>query len=167
MQQLTEQIIRLSPPGGLFDHTVIGNLFADASPGARKQLIHRATRAGETLRLKRGLFILDKVFRKSELHPFALAAVLYARSHIRNQFGTTVIPEAVYQISSVHCAESNRFSPPRRFSFDRVPSLPNPRTAIEEHLYSKVEIGRLLPRRCAPLPTPYTSIEKLAGSEMA
>lgn len=59
MQKLTEQIIRLSPPGGFFDNTVVCNLFPDASEGARKQLIHRATLAGEILRLKRGLFLLN------------------------------------------------------------------------------------------------------------
>ena len=134
MQQLTEQIIRLSPPGGLFDHTVVGNLFADASVGARKQLIHRATRAGEILRLKRGLFILDKVFRKSELHPFALAAVLHAPSHISLETALWyhgLIPEAVYQISSVTTARSQTVSTPLGvFSFDRVPS-PYPRAGVE------------------------------------
>jgi len=134
MQQLTEQIIRLSPPGGLFDHTVVGNLFADASPGAKKQLIHRATRAGEILRLKRGLFMLDKVFRKSEIHPFALAAVLHAPSHISLETALWhhgLIPEAVYQISSVTTARSQLFLTPLGvFSFDRVPSS-QPRAGVE------------------------------------
>lgn len=141
MQKLTEQIIRLSPPGGFFDNTVVCNLFPDASEGARKQLIHRATRAGEILRLKRGLFLLDKVFRKSELHPFALAAALHAPAHISLETALWhhgLIPEAVYQISSVTTARSQTFSTPVGvFSFDRVPS-PNPRAGVEA---TKLESG--------------------------
>ena len=134
MQKLTEQIIRLSPPGGFFDRTVVSNLFPEASEGARKQLIHRAANAGEILRLKRGLFLLDKVFRKSDLHPFALAAVLHSPSHISLETALWhhgLIPEALYQVSSVTVSRSRSFSTPVGvFSFDRVPSS-TPRAGVE------------------------------------
>ncbi len=134
MKKLTEQVIRLSPPGGLFDRTVVRNLFPDASEGALKQLIHRAAAAGEVMRLKRGLFLLDKVFRKSELHPFAIASVLHAPSHISLETALWhhgLIPEALYQISSVTAARSRTYSTPVGvFSFDRVPSS-NPRAGVE------------------------------------
>ena len=134
MQKLTEQIIRLSPPGGFFDRTVVSNLFPEASEGARKQLIHRAANAGEILRLKRGLFLLDKVFRRSDLHPFALAAVLHSPSHISLETALWhhgLIPEALYQISSVTVSRSRSFSTPVGvFSFDRVPSS-TPRAGVE------------------------------------
>ena len=134
MQQLTEQIIRLSPPGGLFDQTVVGNLFADASPGARKQLIHRATRAGEILRLKRGTVYIGQSVpqvRTPPLCPCSRAACplayqprnrpLALRSHSRS-----CLPDQ----QRYHCAESDRFNPLGIFSFDRVPS-PHPRAGVE------------------------------------
>lgn len=46
MKTLTEEIMKLMPPGGLFDETVIANLFPDASKGARTLLVHRASQAG-------------------------------------------------------------------------------------------------------------------------
>jgi hypothetical protein len=34
MQQLSERVFKLSPPGGLFDETVLKNLFPEATKGA-------------------------------------------------------------------------------------------------------------------------------------
>jgi hypothetical protein len=51
MQTVTELIFRLSPPGGVFDETVIRNILADRSEAARKVLVHRAVAAGEIIRL--------------------------------------------------------------------------------------------------------------------
>jgi hypothetical protein len=42
MQTVTELVFRLSPPGGIFDETVIRNILADRSEAARKVLAHRA-----------------------------------------------------------------------------------------------------------------------------
>jgi len=41
MQTLTERAFQLAPPGGLFDETVICNLFPEGSKGARALLVHR------------------------------------------------------------------------------------------------------------------------------
>ena len=82
MQTLTEKVFKLAPPGGVFDETVIGNLFPDSSNGARALLVHRACQAGEILRLSPGHFVLSPPFRKSEPHPFVLAGILHAPSHI-------------------------------------------------------------------------------------
>lgn len=76
MQSLTEKVFKLAPPGGLFDETVVHNLFPGSSDGARALLVHRACQAGEILRLKPGLFVLDLPYRKQDLHPFVLAARL-------------------------------------------------------------------------------------------
>ena len=51
MQNLTEKVFKLAPPGGLFNETVIRNLFPDSSDGARALLVHRACAAREVLRL--------------------------------------------------------------------------------------------------------------------
>lgn len=134
MQAMTEQILRLAPPGGLFDETVIGNLFPLASAGARALLVHRACQADEILRLKPGLFVLAPPYRKTEPHPFVLAASLHAPSHVSLESALAhhgLIPEAVYQVSSVTVARSREFRTPLGvFSFRRVPALA-PRAGVE------------------------------------
>lgn len=134
MQALTEKIFKLSPPSGLFDKTVIVNIFPDISEGARKLLIHRAVDAKEILRLKRGLYILSHEYRKSSYHPFVIAAMLHAPSHISFETALSyhgLIPEAVYQVSSVTSSRSRDFNTPLGiFTFQRIP-LHNPRAGVE------------------------------------
>jgi len=134
MKKLTERVFQLAPPGGLFDETVIGNLFPDRSAGARALLVHRAWQAGEILRLKRGLFVLAPPYRKSKPHPFVVAAMLHAPSHISLESALAhhgLIPEAVYQVSSVTVARSREFRTPLGvFSFRRVPARA-PRAGVE------------------------------------
>ena len=113
MQKLTEQVFELSPPGRLFDETVMANLFPDCSTGARALLVHRACQAGEILRLKPRLFVLAPPYRKTEPHPFVLAASLHAPSHVSFESALAwhgLIPEAVYQVSSVTAAPACRSS---------------------------------------------------------
>lgn len=140
MKTLTERVFRLAPPGGLFDETVIRNLFPDASAGARALLTHRASQAGEILRLKPGLFVLAPPFRKSEPHPFVVAAVLHPSSHVSLESALAyhgLIPEAVYQVSSVTVGRSREFLTPLGiFAFRRVPARA-PRTGVEA-----VEVAR-------------------------
>jgi len=134
MQKLTEKVLKLAPPGGLFDETVIHNLFPDISIGARGLLVHRACKAGEILRLKPGLFVLSQPYRKSEPHLFVVAAMLHAPSHISLESALAyhgLIPEAVYQVSSVTVGRSREFSTPLGvFDFRRVPARA-PRAGVE------------------------------------
>lgn len=134
MQTLTEHVLKLAPPGGLFDETVVANLFPDSSTGARALLVHRASQAGEILRLKPGLFVLAAPYRKTDPHPFVLAASLHAPSHVSLESALAhhgLIPEAVYQVGSVTVARSREFATPLGvFSFRRVPVL-SPRAGVE------------------------------------
>lgn len=57
MKSLTEAVMKLAPPGGAFDATVVRNLFPHVSEGARKLLVHRAVDSGELIRLKPGRFL--------------------------------------------------------------------------------------------------------------
>ncbi|MBM4164533.1 MAG: hypothetical protein FJ222_08875 [Lentisphaerae bacterium] len=140
MQKLTEHVLKLAPPGGLFDETVVANLFPDGSAGARALLVHRASQAGEILRLKPGLFVLAPPYRKTEPHPFVLAASLHAPSHVSLESALAhhgLIPEAVYQVSSITVARSREFHTPAGvFSFHRVP-VRAPRAGVEA-----VEVSR-------------------------
>lgn len=133
MQTLTERAFELSPPGGVLDSTAIGNLFPGASVGARKLLVHRATRAGEILRLKPGLYILHTAYRQSSLHPFSIAAMVHSPSHVSLESALAhhgLIPEAVYQVASVTVARSRTLRTPLGvFSYHRVPAR-NPRAGV-------------------------------------
>ena len=130
---MTELVFRLSPPGGLFDETVIRNLLADRSEPARKVLVHRAVTAGEVIRLKPGLFLLAPEFRKTHPHPFIIAATLHFPSHVSLESALAhhgLIPEAVFQVSSVTSSRSRTFKTPVGvFSFMRVPAT-NPRAGV-------------------------------------
>ena len=134
MQTLTEIVYRLTPPGGLFDESVVRNLFPDLSPGARKLLVHRAVKHREVLRLKPGVFCLAPEFRKSHPHPFVVAAVLHSPSHISLESALAyhgLIPEAVQVVSSVTVRRSRAFKTSLGcFSFHRVPTA-NPRAGVK------------------------------------
>lgn len=136
MQTLTHDVLKLAPPGGIFDETVIGNLYPDASVGARRLLVHRASSKGEILRLKPGLFILDRPYRNNKyiLDPFAIASLLHGPSHVSLQSALAwygLIPEAVYETTSVTVARSRTFQTPVGiFSYTRVPAN-DPRAGVE------------------------------------
>ncbi len=133
MQTLTEKVFLISPPGGLFDETVIRNLFSDQSEAARKVLVHRAVSAGEIIRLKPGLFLLAPEFRKTHPHPFVVAAMLHSPSHVSLESALAfhgLIPEAVFQVSSVTSFRGRTFKTPVGvFSFVRVPAA-DPRAGV-------------------------------------
>ena len=43
MQTLTEKVLRLGPPGGVFDSAVVINLFPAATQGSRELLVNKGT----------------------------------------------------------------------------------------------------------------------------
>ena len=134
MQSLTEAVMKLAPPGGLFNETVVGNLFPGGSDGARKQLVHRAVASGEISRLRPGLFVLRPEYRRTELHPYVVAAFLHSPSHVSLESALAhhgLIPEAVQQTSSVTARRSRSFTTDLGvFSFQRVPAR-QPRAGVE------------------------------------
>jgi predicted transcriptional regulator of viral defense system len=141
MQSLTEKVFRLAPPYGLFDGTVVGNLFPGETEGARKLLVYRAVRAGEVLRLKPGLYLLAREYRKSDPHPFVLAASLHFPSHVSLESALSyhgLIPEAVHGVSCVTLSRGRTFRTPAGvFSFFRVPCK-NPRAGVKALRIDKI-----------------------------
>ncbi len=134
MQILTEKVLKLAPPGGLFDQTVVRNLFPVHTENARKVFVNRAVKSGEIIRLKPGLFCMAELYRKSTLHPFVLAASLHFPSHISLESALDyhgLIPEAVYTVTSVTSQRSRAFKNPLgNFSYQRVPTN-LPRAGVE------------------------------------
>ncbi len=125
MQTLTERVFELAPPGGLFDQTVMRNLFPNASTGARRLLLHRAVGRGEVLRVTRGVYCLAAPYRKSHPHPFAVAALLCFPSHVSLESALAyhaLIPEAVYGVTSATLQRGREYATPLgHFTYVRVP----------------------------------------------
>ena len=148
---------------GLFDDTVVRNLFPETTVGARKLLVHRAVRSKEVLRLKRGIYCLGEVYRRSHPHPFVVAGLLHSPSHISLESALsfhTLIPEAVYEVTSVTVRRSRSFETVLgRFSFMTVPA-DNPRAgvhpvnfAMQSRLRPPMFLNRSVELRKKRLPT--------------
>lgn len=125
MQTLTEKVWKMKPPHGLFDETVVQNLFPDISSGARNALVHRAAGKGEILSLKPGLYCLNREFNASPPHPFIIAGILHGPSYVSMESALwhhQMIPEALYQVCSVSEERSRIYKTPLGvFSFFRIP----------------------------------------------
>lgn len=112
MHTLTQEAYKLHPPMGLFDETVVTNLFPRRTGGARKALVHRAVSSGQVLRLKPGLFCLAAPWRRATVHPFVLASVLLSPSHVSLESALWhhgLIPEGLRAVASVTSLRSRTF----------------------------------------------------------
>ena len=125
MLPLTEHIWRMKPPGGIFDETVVRNLYPEQASGARRALIHRGLASGEILPLKPGLYCLATDYQQEPPHPFIVAGLLQSPSYISLETALRhhgLIPEAVFQVSSVSGRRRRSFTTPLGvFTYDRVP----------------------------------------------
>jgi hypothetical protein len=86
------------------------------------------------VRLKPGLFLLAKAYRRTDPHPYVVAALLHAPSHVSLETALShhgLIPEAVYQTASVTVARGRVFQTPiGHFTFQRVPAR-DPRAGVQ------------------------------------
>ncbi|MDP8248943.1 MAG: hypothetical protein P9M00_12445 [Candidatus Tritonobacter lacicola] len=124
----------ISSLSAYLDESVVRNLFPDSTTGGRKLLVHRAIEKGEVLRLRPGLYCLAPDYRKSDPHPFVIAAALHLPSHVSLESALSyhgLIPEAVFQVSSVTIQRSRSFKTPLgTFVFHRVP-VNDPRAGVK------------------------------------
>jgi hypothetical protein len=70
----------------------------------RHHLVNRAMKAGELVRLRRGLYALADEFREHPVHPFAVAQMLVPGSYVSLETALAFhgwIPEAVYTTASI------------------------------------------------------------------
>ena len=156
MQSLAEAIFKLSPPEGVFDTTVVNNLYPTLSDGARRALVHRAIESGEVLRIRRGLYILSREIERSVVTKFCLVERIYSFSCVSFESALSfhgLIPEAVFSIGAASAKRSRNFNTPLgRFSFTRVTASP---------FYAGVENKRLGKIGFAPIATPTRAIADL------
>jgi len=103
MQTLTEQLVE----GGLKDRVLTDTQLARLISGSsqrRYNLVNRAMRAGELIRLRRGLYMLSDKYRSQPCHPYVLAQKLRPGSYVSLETALAFhgwIPEAVYTTASI------------------------------------------------------------------
>ena len=103
MQTLTRKIIDLGLSNRVLTDAQLARLL-EGSRQRRYNLVNRALKAGELLRLRRGSYLLAQKWRAYPAHPFALAQAFGPGSYV--SFETALshhgwIPEAVYTTASV------------------------------------------------------------------
>ncbi len=103
MQTLTEQLIDEGFKNRLIVDTQLARLIS-GTPPRRHNLVNRALKTGELLRLRRGVYLLAARYRDFAVHPFALAQAFVPGSYVSFETGLAHhgwIPEAVYTTASV------------------------------------------------------------------
>lgn len=103
MQTLTETIFHSNLKNRIFTEAQLKHKLPGSSQ-SRYGLMHRALRAGEIKRIRRGLYTLNNTLRDVPCYPFAIAQALVPFSYI--SFETALgwhgwIPEAVQEVASV------------------------------------------------------------------
>lgn len=103
MQTLTQQLAEV----GLNDRILTDHQLRRLVVGTdqrRHHLVSRAMKAGELVRLRRGLYVLADEYREHPSHPFAVAQMLVPGSYVSLETALAFhgwIPEAVYTTASI------------------------------------------------------------------
>jgi len=103
MQTLTEQLLEEGLNDRVLTDIQLGRLISGSSQ-RRYNLVNRAMKAGELIRLRRGLYMLPDKYRSKPCHPYALAQRLVPGSYVSLETALAFhgwIPEAVYTTASV------------------------------------------------------------------
>ena len=103
MQTLTRQIIDLGLSNRVLTTSQLARLL-EGSQQRRHNLVNRALKAGELLRLRRGCYLLEPKWRDYPTHAYALAQAIVPGSYVSLETALTHhgwIPETVYITASV------------------------------------------------------------------
>ncbi len=103
MQTLTQQLTAAGLNDRILTDYQLGRLVAGTDQ-RRHHLVSRAMKAGELVRLRRGLYVLADEFREHPSHPFAVAQMLVPGSYVSLETALAFhgwIPEAVYTTASI------------------------------------------------------------------
>jgi len=76
----------------------------DGSDQRRYNLVNRAIKAGELIRLRRGLYVMADQFRNAPCHPYAMAQMFEPGSYVSLESALSYhnwVPEAVYTTTSI------------------------------------------------------------------
>lgn len=103
MQTLTEALLEEGLNDRVLTDVQLGRLISGSNQ-RRYNLVNRAMKAGELIRLRRGLYLLADKYRSQPCHPYALAQSLVPGSYVSLETALAFhgwIPEAVYTTASV------------------------------------------------------------------
>ena len=110
------------PSNGLFRTGQI--LAGERSPADLRRQLHRWTRSGRVLQLRRGVYLLGAPYAKASAHPFAVAGALKKASYVSLQSALAhhgMIPEFVPVTTSVTSGRPEEIETPYgRFQFRHV-----------------------------------------------
>lgn len=129
MTPLTELIIKT----GNADHCISSRQLErmlGSSDASRYGLVNRALKAGELIKARRGLYVLAKNYRKTPVHPFALAQQLLPGSYISAESALSYhgwIPESVHSVLSITSkgkTVSYEHDKLGKFDFRRMTAMP-------------------------------------------
>ncbi len=123
MHQLTE-IALGKAVAGVFTRSEVA-CWVGGSPNRQFGFLKRALKAGEVVRVRRGLYCLAAKYLRQKVDPLVLAQRIYGPSYVSIETALAYhgwIPEAVYAVTSVSLGRSREFDTPLgHFSFTRVP----------------------------------------------
>jgi hypothetical protein len=123
MNRLTKSIIA-HIPNPLFTAKELAVL-EPSSDNVRYALVKRAIADGDMLKIRRGLYALSPLYRKTGINPLSAAQLVYGPSYISLETALSVhgwIPEGVRDITSVALRPPKDFDTPiGHFSYVRVP----------------------------------------------
>lgn len=103
MQTLTQQLTEAGLNDRICTDRQLSRLVAGTNQ-RRHHLVNRAVKAGELVRLRRGLYVLADEFRSNPCHPYAVAQMLVPGSYVSLETALAFhgwIPEAVYTTASI------------------------------------------------------------------
>jgi len=123
MNRLTKQIIARIPNPLFSTRELI--ILEPSSDDVRYALVKRAIADGDLVNIKRGLYTLSPLSRKSSINALSAAQLIYGPSYISLETALSVhgwIPEGVRDITSVTLRQSKDFDTPiGHFSYVHVP----------------------------------------------
>lgn len=123
MNRLTKHIIA-HIPNPFFSVKEIVTL-EPSSDDVRYALVKRAIADGDILKIKRGLYTLSQLYRKTGINPLSAAQLIYGPSYISLESALSVhgwIPEGVRDITCVTLRPPKEFDTPiGHFSYVRIP----------------------------------------------
>ncbi len=103
MQTLTQQLLDMDLNDRVLTDFQLSRL-VEGSNQRRYNLVNRAMKAGELIRLRRGLYMLPSKYRSTACHPYGLAQTLVPGSYVSLETALSYhgwIPEAVYTTASI------------------------------------------------------------------
>lgn len=103
METLTETLREAGYQNRILTEKQLARLLGGAD-ARRYGLVNRALKAGELVRIRRGLYVLADRFRDYKLHPFRVAQALCPGSYVSLETALAHhgwIPEAVYATASI------------------------------------------------------------------